>query len=127
MGTQITDSIGMQALAAMETHAAHLSKVAERLLAEHAEHLPELIAVRPMPTDKGARLELQPRTNQGATQWANALGMTPEETFVEDREGWYQWHVSGDTVVDGVRVHVGACEWVSSEARAARTTKAVSA
>ena len=116
MNAQITEpmSMAVAALDAMDNHATLVRKVAERLLSEHASGLPELIGVRVYAGCGGPRLDLQPRTNLAAGQWAQALGITLTESFAGDRDGWRQWHMSGDVDVDGVRVHVGACEWVPS-------------
>lgn len=118
MTEQITApmSMAVAALDAMDNHAALVREVAVRLLSEHASGLPELIGVRMYVGYDGPRLDLQPRTNEAAAQWARALGVTLTESFAGDRDGWRQWHMSGDVVVDGVRVHVGACEWVPSAA-----------
>ena len=118
MNAQITDSMSMAvaALDAMDNHAALVREVAVRLLSEHAVGLPGLISVRMYAGTSGPRLELQPRTNADAAVWAQALGAALSESFAGDRDGWRQWHMAGDVVVDGVRVHVGACEWVPSAA-----------
>lgn len=126
LNTQITDSMS-QALAALDTmdaDAPRVREVAVRLLKEHADRLPELIAVRTYAGFGGARLELQPRTNADARLWAEALGVTLTESFHGEGDRERQWHLSGDLQVDGVRVHVGACEWVPVETP---TAEAVSA
>lgn len=129
MTTQISDSMSkaLTALDTMDNHAARIREVAVRLLAEHADQLPELLAVRPMPGRREPQLELQPRTNQAAAQWAQALGIELEQSFVGDGDDWQRVHVSGHVFVDGVRVHVGACEWVASAEAAARADGQVAA
>jgi hypothetical protein len=126
---QNTDSMSMAvaALDAMDNHTTRVREVAERLLSVHADGLPKLLTVRTDAGASGPRLELQPRTNEAATQWAQALGVTLTESFAGDRDGWRRWHTSGSVDVDGVRVHVGACEWVLSavEAGAAADSMAV--
>ena len=126
MTTQIIDSMSqaLTALDAMDADAPRVREVAVRLLTEHASGLPELIAVRPYAGTGGPRLDFQPRTNQRARLWAEALGMTLTESFVRERDGWKQWHLSGDVVVDGVRVHVGACEWIPVESADANEVSA---
>lgn len=118
MTSQITETMAKaaQALDAMDAHASLVREVAERLLAEHAGSLPKLIGCRPYAGTGGPRLDLQPRTNVDAAAWALALGVELTESFVGERDGWRRRHMSGDVVVDGVRVHVGACEWVPSAA-----------
>lgn len=118
MNAQITDSMSMAvaALDVMKDNALRVHEVAMRLLTEHADGLPKLIGVRPDAGATGPRLELQPRTNAEAALWAEALGISLAESFVNDRDGWRQWHMGGAVDVDGVRVHVGACEWVPSAA-----------
>jgi hypothetical protein len=118
LNAQITDpkSMAVAALDAMDNHAALVREVAERLLSEHAAGLPKLIGIRMYAGCGGPRLDLQPKTNEAAAQWAQALGVTLTESFAGDRDGWRQWHMSGDVDVDGVQVHVGACEWVPSAA-----------
>lgn len=117
MTSQITDSMSqaLTALDAMDAHAPLVREVAMRLLAEHADGLPKLIAVRPNAGYGGPKVDFQPRTNADAESWAQALGATLTESFHGDRGGWRQRHLSGDVTVDGVRVHVGACEWVRAE------------
>jgi hypothetical protein len=114
--TQITQPMSMAAAAldAMDNHAALVREVAVRLLSEHAGGLPKLIAVRPYAGCGGPRLDLQPHTNADAAMWAQAIGAELTESFAGDRDGWRQRHMSGDIDIDGVRVHVGACEWVPS-------------
>jgi len=116
--TQITEPLSMAvaAMDAMDNHAARVREVAERLLSKHAAGLPKLIGFRVHAGYEGPSLTLQPRTNEAATQWAQALGVTLTESFEGDRDGWRRWHVGGSVDVDGVRVHVGACEWVPSVA-----------
>lgn len=126
MGTEITGTMpqALTALDAMDADAPRVRAVALRLLAKHAASLPTLIAVRPYAGTDGPRLDFQPRTNEDAGLWAEALEMTLTESFAGERDGWRQRHLSGDVVVDGVRVHVGACEWVRAEASAAAAVKA---
>jgi hypothetical protein len=126
--TQITDSMSMAvaALDAMDNHAALVREVAARLLSEHASGLPKLIEVRPFAGCGGPRLELQPRTNADAAAWAQALGVALTEDVVETRGG-RRLHVSGELLVDGVRVRLGSCQSFSSAAWAARTAEAVAA
>lgn len=118
MSTQITDSMSMAAAAldAMDNHATLVREVATRLLREYADGLPELLAVRTYAGTSGPRVELQPRTTEAVAQWAQALGVTLRESFAGDRDGWRQRHTSGSVDVDGVQVHVGACEWVPAAA-----------
>jgi len=111
-------SQALTALDAMDADAPRVREVVARLLAEHAEELPKLIGVRVYAGCGGPRVEFQPRTNADAEVWAQALGLTLSESFHPDRDGWQQWHMGGDVIVDGVRVHVGACEWVPSETAA---------
>ncbi|NUT07580.1 MAG: hypothetical protein HOV76_29330 [Hamadaea sp.] len=126
MTTKITDpmSMAVAALDAMDEHAARVREVAVRLLSEHAAGLPKLIGIRVFAGCSGPRVDLQPRTNEAAAQWAQALGVTLTESFAGDRDGWRQWHMSGSIDVDGVRVHVGAMEWVPSVAADAREVAA---
>ena len=122
--TQTTDSMSqaLTALDAMDADAPRVREVAVRLLAEHAGGLPRLIGVRPVAGTGGPQVDFQPRTNADARLWAQALGVTLKESFVGERDGWRQWHLSGDVIVDGVRVHVGACEWVPVAAAAEAVT-----
>lgn len=124
MTTEITDSMSqaLTALDAMDAHAPRVREVAVRLLAEHASGLPQLIGVRTSAGTDGPRVDFQPRTNADAERWAQVLGVTLRESFVGERDGWKQWHLMGDVVVDGVRVHVGACEWVRSTASVPEVT-----
>jgi hypothetical protein len=117
-------SMAVTALDTMNDNAVRVREVAMRLLAEHSDGLPKLIGVRPYADPYGPRLELQPRTNADAAVWAQALGVTLSESFAGDRDGWRQRHMSGHVVVDGVRVHVGACEWVPSAAAGASAVAA---
>lgn len=127
MGTQTTDSMtkAMVALAAMETHAAHLSEVAVRLLSEHAGGLPELLAVRAEATDARVHLALQPRTVEDARLWAAALGVdvaVSVEDCGEDRIGE---RAAVEFVFDGVLVRLASYQSYSADEWADRIAEAV--
>jgi hypothetical protein len=120
--------MAVDALAAMDANAVKVRAVALRLLTEHAENLPELLAVRTEASQEQTRLDLQPRTNADAALWAQALGVELETYEVDAAtEGWRRMHARGDAEVDGVLVHIGSCESVSPAQLAARSTEAVSA
>lgn len=124
MGTQITDT-GAQAVLAlrsMEANAFRVSQVTTRLLDQHANALPELLAVRPEATHKSAAVVFQPRTVEDANQWAAALGV---ELVVEDvdgyRPGCHFRESRGTALVDGVTVWVSSSQSYSPEAWAELT------
>lgn len=116
MTTQITDSMakGMQALAAMETHAARLSEVAARLLTAHADGLPELLAVRAQATQDGPQLGLQPQTPEDARLWARALNVDVVATIEDAGVDQILERVVAEFAVDGVAVRIGAVRWHSA-------------
>jgi hypothetical protein len=131
MGTHITDSMttGMQALAAMETNAAQLSEVAARLLTEHADRLPALLAVRAEATETGAQLAVQARSVEDAQLWAQALGVVLAVTAEDANEGTGTVieRAASEFPVDGVKVRLVACQWHTADEWAARTAQAVAA
>ena len=131
MGTETTDSMtkGMQALVAMETHAAHLSEVAARLLTAHADGLPELLAVRAEASQNGSQLTLQAQTSDDARTWAEALGVTLAVTVEDAGEGTgtVLEHSAVQFPVDGVVVRLASCKWHTAKQWADRIAEAVAA
>lgn len=129
MTTQITDSMtkAVRALEATEANTALVRKVAVRLLAEHAEGLPELLAVRTEATGERARLYLQPRTSEGTRLWARALGADVVVAVEELRDDYRRVFASAELFVDGVTVSVGSCQTYSSAQWAEQSASAVAA
>lgn len=129
MTTETTDSMtqGMLALAAMETHAAHLSEVAARLLTEHASALPELLAVRAEVKDSGPFLALQPKDADDAQLWAHALGVDVSLAVEDGGENRVVERAVVEFAVDGVSVRIGSYQWYSADQWAERIAEAVAA
>lgn len=129
MGTQTTDSMakGLQALAAMETHAAHLSEVAARLLTAHADRLPELLAVRAEATQDRSYLALQPRTVEDARLWARALGVDVTVTVNDGGEDTLIERAATEFTFDGVLVRLASCQFYSVDEWAEHIAEAVAA
>ncbi|MFE7272996.1 hypothetical protein [Streptomyces sp. NPDC057623] len=129
MTTETTDSItkGMQALAAMETHAAHLSEVAARLLTEHSGGLPELLAVRAEATQDRPHLALQPLDADDAQLWARALNVDVTVRIEDGGENTIVERATAEFTVDGVTVRIGSCQWYSAKQWAERIAEAVAA
>ncbi len=124
MTTETTDSMGKaeQALAKMDEAAAHLRALVSRLVGEY-DSLPQLLAVHVEASTSRAFVGLQPRTEDDARLWAEALGVTLETSERNRDDHGYYVHVCAEFVLDGVHVRLGAAEWVS----AARAAEAVAA
>lgn len=131
MGTQTTHTmtLGMTALVAMETHAAHLSEVATRLLTEHADKLPPLLAVRAEATQERPQLTLQTLTADDARLWADALGVALAVTAEDAGEGngTVKERAVAGFISDGVSVRLASCQWHTADQWADRIATAVAA
>ncbi len=131
MGTEITDSMamGMVALSAMETNAARLSETAARLLMEHADRLPNLLGIRAESTETKAQLTLQARTVEDGELWARSLGVDLVVTTEAANEGagTVVQRSAAEFDVEGVRVRLASCEWLTAAQQAERAAVAVAA